>query len=469
MNILNTIVNSLNAAFGRKQSFEELLVQKDIDRLIRQFQNRDDEVDKALDEYDVTKHKIMARPNKFVKNKKGEIVKEIKQWKLPIPYQKYINEIALVFLYGQPVKFNLITEEHREAFSYFKDLIKTIRFDSRIRQAKRLAGAETESALLLHVYKNDEGAPDALLKVLSKSKGDLLRPMFDTFDRMIAFGRGYYVKIEGISVFHFDIYTKDKIYNCRKLDVGWAVNEEVNSIGKIPIIYFHQEAEHADVQSLIDREEYIASITADVNDYFASPAVKATADVIENLPDKGEPGKLFLLAGKDSVLEYLKVEGVPELKKQELDYLEKQILNKSFTPKIDFESMKGLSNTSAKALKQMMVLAEIKTKKHQEVHDELIDRFINLIRAAIANVLNIKIASQIKAMIIDHSFQSPFADDVAEMITNLVNSVENDLMSEETAREMHPLISDSTAENERINKEREAKSKRSNEFAFREF
>lgn len=469
MSILTTIVNSLNAAFGRKQAFDDLLANKDIDRLIRQFQNRDDEVEKAINEYDVTKHKIMARPPKFKKNKRGEILGEVKQWKLPIPYQKYINEIALVFLYGQPLKFSLLTEEHKEAFSFFKDTLKNLRFDSRIRQAKRLAGAETESALLLHLYRNDENKPDALLKVLAKSKGDILRPLFDSFDRMIAFGRGYYVKHEGISVFYFDIYTKDKIYNCRKLDIGWEVIEEKNPIGKIPVIYMRQEAEHADVQELIDREEYIASITADVNDYFASPAAKATADVIENLPDKGEPGKLFLLANKDSVLEYLEIESAPELKKQELDYLEKQILNKSFTPKIDFESMKGLSNTSAKALKQMMVLAEIKAKKHQEVHDELIDRFINLIKAAIANVLDIKLAGQVKDMIIDHSFQSPFAEDVVEIINNLIKSVEVNLMSEETAREMHPLISDSTAENERVEKEREGKAKRNSEYAFREF
>lgn len=456
MSIITYFANKFRSALGIDQSFDKLIKNKDIDNLIRLMQDRSAEVDEALKQYDINRHAIMSRPDKVIKNAAGETTRVEKQWKLPIPYQKFINEISLVFLYGQPVKFTQKSENTDKAFDTFKDLIKSLRFDSRIREAKRIAGAETESALLLHVFRNEENKPDALLKVLAASKGDELKPLFDMYDRLTAFGRGYYVNEEGKARYHFDIFTKDQIFRCKKQDLGWEVIPEANPIGKIPVIYFKQETEHGDVQRLIEREEHIASLTADVNDYFASPAVVLTADVLENLPEKGEPGKLFVKKPEGDV-SYLTIESSPELKKMEIEYLQKQILSKSFTPNIDFEVMKGLSNISGKALKQMMILAEIKANKHKEYHDEMIDRFINVLIAAIANVLNIQLKTECSKLIIDAQFQSPFGEDFAETIKNLIDSIDGGLMSEETGRELHPMVTDSVAETIRIEKERKAK------------
>jgi len=458
MNLIRVLLNKMNQALNMQQGFEELLKNKDIDNIIRKMQDRSAEVDKAIKDYDVKTHEIMSRPDKIIKDKEGKTIRIQKQWRLPIPYQRFINEIALVFLYGQPVKFSMVSEGTEEAFSKFKDLIKSTRFDSRIRQCKRIAGAETESALLLHVFKDEEGnKPDALIKVLGKSLGDEIRPMFDRWNRMVAFGHGYYINEGGYTTYYFDVYMKQKIYRCKKEDLGWTVVEEENLIGKIPVIYFRQEKEHEGVEPLIAREEWIASLTADVNDYFASPAVKATADVINNIPEKEEPGKIFIMDGKDSDVSYLTIDSAPELKKQEIDFLQKHILSKTFTPNIDFENMKALSNVSGKALKQMMILAEIKANKHKESHDELIDRFISLMISAIANVIDIKLKEQCSKMIIDAQFQSPFNEDIAEMITNLVSSIDAGMMSEETGRELNPLISDSSAETARIDAERQRK------------
>lgn len=457
MSIITFFANKFRSALGIDQTFDKLLENKDIDNLIRLMQDRSVDVEKALKEYDVKQHAIMSRADKIIKNAEGQTIRVEKQWKLPIPYQKFINEIALVFLYGQPVKFSQKSENTDKAFDAFKDLIKSLRFDSRIRECKRIAGAETESALLLHVFRNEDNKPEALLKVLAASKGDELKPLFDMYDRMTAFGRGYYLNDDGKARYHFDIFTKDQIFRCKKQDLGWEVLPEANPIRKIPVIYFRQDTEHGDVQNLIEREEYIASLTADVNDYFASPAVVITADIWDNLPEKGEPGKLFVKNSKEGDVSYLTVDSVPELKKMEVEYLQKQILSKSFTPNIDFDTMKGLTNISGKALKQMMILAEIKANKHKEYHDEMIDRFINVLIAAIANVLNIQLKGECANLIIDAQFQSPFGEDVAETIKNLIDSIDGGLMSEETGRELNPLVTDSAAETIRIEKERKAK------------
>jgi len=457
MSIVTVIANKFRSAFNVDQSFDKLIVNKDIDNLIKILQDRSEEVKNALKEYNIDTHEIMSRQDKIIKNSKGENVRIEKQWKLPIPYQEFINEISLVFLYGQPVKFTQQSKGTDNAFAKFKDLIKSLRFDSRIRECKRLAGSETESALLLHAFRNEDNKPDVLLKVLAASKGDEIRPLFDMYDRLISFGRGFYLNEDGKAVYHFDIFTKDTIFRCAKKNLGWEVVPETNLIGKIPVIYFKQEKEHRGVQKLIEREEYIASVTADVNDYFASPAVVVTADVIKNLPEKGDPGKLFVKDSKDGDVSYLTVDSAPELKKMEIDYLQRHILSKSFTPNIDFESMKTLSNISGKALKQMMTLAEIKANKHKEYHDEMLDRFINLVKATISNVLEVKLKAECDRLIIDAQFQSPFGDDITEVIKNLVDSIDGGIMSEETGRELNPLITDSASETTRINSERKIK------------
>lgn len=454
MSIMKVISNKVKSALGVQQNFDNLLKSKDIDNLIRLMSNRSIEVEKALEEYLVDRHKIMSRPDKVIKDSAGRVIRTEKQWKLPIPYQEFINEISMVFLYGNPVKFSQTSDGTDEAYKRFLDVIKETRFDSKIRQCKRLAGAETESALLLHAYKNDEGKPEALLKVLAKSLGDELYTMFDNYDRLMTFARGYYLMINGKAVKHVDVFTNNIIYRCKKKDLGWEVIEEKNQIGKIPVIYFRQDKEHKGVQRLIEREEWIASSNADVNDYFSSPAVVITADVLKNMPEKSEPGKLFIKDSKDGDVKYLTIESAPELKKLELEYLEKQILSKSFTPNISFEQMKSLSNVSGKALKQMMVLAEIKAQKHKETHDELIDRFISLIKSVIANVLDVKLKSQIDNLVIDAQFQSPFDENIQEVITNLVSSIDSGMMSEETGRELNPYINDSQAESKRIEEER---------------
>ena len=97
--------NYLNALVGRNQEFEKLLAAKDISAVKERMGNRMDMAIAALKEYEVTSHEIMKREDKIITDKKGNFIRLEPVWKLPIPYQVYINEIALVFLYGRPVKW----------------------------------------------------------------------------------------------------------------------------------------------------------------------------------------------------------------------------------------------------------------------------------------------------------------------------------------------------------------------------
>lgn len=449
--------NYLNAVVGRNQEFEELIKVKDISRVKELFTTREALTAEAMKEYDPKRHEIMSRQDKILKNPKGERKGTLKRWKLPINYPQYINEIALVFIYGRPIKWTNQSEGTDKAFSAFQDLIKRTRFDSKVRQCKRLAGAETQAAMLFRVFRNNENKPDCQIRVLAKSKGDEIYARWDMYENLVSFAWGYYVKDSSTETsYHFDIFTPDVIYRCKRVLTGWEVVEELNPIGKIPVILFQQDKEWKGVEPLIEREEYIGSRTADTNDYFADPMFIVDTDIIKNMPDKNDENKTLISKGKDDVSKaahYLTWDSAPESKQKEIEWLQKHILTKTFTPNIDFDSMKGLSNVSGKALKQMMLLADIKAQRHKEVHDELLDRTGNLVIAIIGNVLNIALRGECNNLVVGHEFQEPFGEDIKETIENIAKSKDAEMLSTEGAIELNPLVKNKEQELKRIEKE----------------
>lgn len=459
MFVLDLFRNYVNALTGKNQEFEQLIASGDISAAKGKMGSRGQKAIDALKEYDTFSHEVMRREDKIITDKKGKYLRTEKTWKLPIPYPVYINEIALVFLYGRPVKWVQQSENTDNAFEAFLNVVKRTRFDSKIRQCKRIAGAETESAMLFRVFRDNDGKPDVQIRVLARSKGDEIYVRRDQYENIISMGWGYYVQDgNGSTEYHFDIFTKEKIYRCSKKNLGWEVDEEPNFIGKIPIILFQQDKEWSGVEPLIHREELIASRTADTNDYFSDPIAIMSAEVIKNMPDKKEAAKLLVINDKDGVdkaAKYLTWDNAPQSKKDEIEWLHTQILQKTFTPNITTETLKSVSQLSAKALRTVMMLADIKAAKHKETHDELLDRTSSLITAIIANVLNVSLAEECSRLEVGHEFQEPFGDDIAESLTNIVKAVDAGILSAEGGIELNPLVKNVIREKERIASEAE--------------
>lgn len=452
--------NSMNSILGRKQEFEELLAARDIDKLRSQMTSRGADAVAALQEYNTRTHGVMLREDKILTDKKGNMRKRVKVAKLPIPYQQYINEIALVFLYGRPVKWSQLSDGTDAVFHKFQDVLKRTRFDSKIRECKRIAGIETESAMLFRVFKDDKtGEPDVQIRVLAKSKGDDIYTRFDQYENLISVAWGYKVKeAEDKIVEHFDIFTPEMIYRCTHARFGWEVETEVNFIGKIPIIYFQQEKEWHGVEALIEREEFIASRTADTNDYFADPVAVFDAEAIKNLPEKDAIGKsLFVKSGQKTTdaMHYVTWDSAPQSKKDEIDWLQNQILTNTFTPHITLDTLKSLSTLSAKALRTVMMLADIKAAKRKEKHDELLDRTASLVLAIIGNVLDVSLNAQCEIASIGHEFQEPFGEDISDDLTDIAKALDAGILSTETAVELNPLVKDVTREMERLKAEQD--------------
>lgn len=137
-------------ALGVERSIFERLEDNDVDSVVNMMEQHDFDVDNAISEYNPQTHKVMSREDKWVK---GE--KPYRTEKLARTRQRYINEVELFFLLGNPVMWKK-TEGDDEAFELYKKYLKDIYFNTKLRQCKRLAGAETESGFVFNFSQKTE-------------------------------------------------------------------------------------------------------------------------------------------------------------------------------------------------------------------------------------------------------------------------------------------------------------------------
>lgn len=397
----NLVLNSS----GVERNLYQLIQDRDVSTAISLMQNRDMEVDSALGEYNSRMHDVMKRPNKYRKGDEPYITE-----KLPRSRQRYINEVELFFLLGNPIKWKK-KDGDDEAFMLFVDFLKKQRFDSSMRKAKRLAGAETESAKLYHIYRDDRtNERHVKTVVLARSEGYQLRPLFDQYRNLTAFAYGYKLKENGRTVQHWDIQTPDFIFFCHRGTIGWEVETYQNPTGKINVVYYQQEKAWDGAEQRINREEKLDSRIGDTNNYFSDPIAAATADVIDSMTDPNKPGKLIQLTGDKSKFEYVNPPQSSETQKAEKQDLNDSILFDTFTPDFSFEKIKGLGTLSGDAIKNAMILGYIKRDNRKEIYDELVDREKNII-IAILKMLHPDKAAAFDTLDIEHEFAEPFTQD----------------------------------------------------------
>lgn len=489
--------NEIKAAVGYQQTFEELLESNDVMRAINLLENRSRVAVDNLSIYHTETHDIMRRPGRNIYDKKGNFLytKELNQ--IAIPYQKFINEVALVFLYGRPVLWKNATKNPqsleredlqnqldqmgendpvREAIQQqidaidkataiaddkYQQLMEELhkaRFDAHLREAKRYAGAEGCSALLFHTYQDDEGKANMLIRTLAKSKKDDIYTLFDQYDRLVAFAWGYNTKDgSGKTVRHYDVYTASKIYNCEQVKHGnWHTEVSDNRVGKIPVIVFMQEVEWEGAETMIERLEKAYSINADNIDDFGSPAVVATGEVtnLDDLPAQENESKLYELRNGGD-LKYLELDNIGIARKEEIQMLDSNIMEKTFTPTVTLEALRGLSNASGATLRTVMLLGSIKADKRKESHDGLLSRVGNLMKSIMGNVLDVAGKTYYENMVIEHEYQEPFGADVTQTFADLIKQYGAGAVSLRTVVEQSYLVPNADKELERIRQEQQ--------------
>lgn len=395
---------ALNAA-GTERDLLQYIQDGDISSAISLMQDKDAEVDAALDEYNPQTHEVMRRPNKYRKNDNPYISE-----KLPRTRQRYINEVELFFLLGNPILWKK-EDGDDEAFALFTKFLKDQRFDSNMRKAKRLAGAETQAAKLYHVYR-DERTDEMQVRtvVLARQTGYKLRPLFDQYGNLRAFAYGYTLTEKGKSIQHWDIQTPDFLFYSKKTAIGWEVQTFKNPTGKINCIYYSQPKAWDGAEPRIKREEMLDSKVADTNNYFADPIAAASADVIHSMADPNAIGKLIQLTGHDSKFEYINPPQNSATRDAEKQDLNDSILFDTMTPDFSFDKIKGMGTLSGDAIKNAMILGYIKRDNRMEVYEELVDREKSVV-IAILKFLHPNMAEKLDKLSISFKFAEPFEQD----------------------------------------------------------
>lgn len=423
------VSNLVKNTAGTKRDLMTLIEQRDISMARSLFEDHRKVIDAALKEYHPSDHDVMNRPNKS-RDGKSDYETE----KLPRNWQDYINEVALFFLLGNPIVWKADTKDS-EAFDAFKKVLLNIRFDSFMRQGKRLAGSETQCAKLYRVFNDDDGNPDVEIVMLSRSGQWDVRPLFDKWGHLIAAGYGYYTKEGGITVEHFDIETAQMIFRCERGSLGvWNVTPQTNPTGKINMIICRQRVEWEPVRERIARDERTDCKTADSNNYFSDPIAVASSDVVDSIFDPETTGKLIKVS-EGSKFDYVNPPSAPELMRMEKENIRKSILQDSFTPDFDFSAMVGLGTLSGEAIKRALILGYIKRARNIEIYHPLVDREKNLILAIMERVTHIEMKGKIEQLreSLSFEFAEPFGDDLSTKIANLSQAVSAGILSVEEA------------------------------------
>ncbi len=423
---------TLNAS-GDKKTIYELMEEKKVGRVLSMMTDRETDIDKALKEYNPQLHEVMSRPNKMREDDTAYITE-----KLPRTRERYINEVELFFLFGQPILWKK-DEGEDEAFKLFTEYLGKTFFNAKIRQCKRLAGAETVSALVTHFHKDKDGKIGTDVFVVARSMGYKIKYLFDQYHNLIAFAYGYTLVENGKNVRHWCIETAEAIYECKKASFGWEVESGQNPTWKINAILFMQPKSWDGAEQRIKRDEMLDSKVADTNNYYADPIAAATADVIASLPDVDKPGRLIQMPSEKSQFRYIEPPQDSSSRRDEKENLNKTILFDTFTPDFSFENMRGLGTLSGVAIRNAMILGYIKRANRLEVYEEMITRFLHLTLAVLTQIHPDKKA-QIDKLKISFECQDPFPEDATKNWQGIVSLYGGGVISLETAVTMLALV-----------------------------
>lgn len=373
--------------------------------------------------------------------------------RLGLSMQKIITKRAVSFLFGSPVQITSEAETKDEllVLGALNRILKDNKINSFNRRIARDMFRATEVAECWFPVKKAEKHSsygfDTEFKIrvmaLSPWDGNELYPLFDETGDLIAFSREFKrMGDDRKEVRVFETYTDSERIVWEQAAGGWReVSRDDNVIGKIPIIFGRQdEVEWADVQTAIDRLEYLLSNFADTNDYHAAPTIFVQGKLI-GFAAKGESGKI-IQGDKDAKAEYLSWDNATDSVKLEIETMFRIIYSFTQTPDISFESVKGLNEISGEALKMLFMDAHLKVQDKREVFDAYLERRTNIIKAFIGTI-NKKLNTVAINLDIEAEVQPFVIDDVSGTIDRLISANGGKpLMSQKTSIKLAGLADD---------------------------
>lgn len=435
-------------------------------------------VDSAVKLFDITKHDVMSktkRPEKLVTRTVLEdgVTRKITEYqdvaRIAMPIQKFIVDMRVNFLCANPIILNSnpATELEENLVEILKKTWDDNKLDYDTKELASRLMSDTEVAELWYTEEVDKshwaGTPNegktrrTRMKILTSDDGNALYPSYDQYGDMVAFGRSYKVKNEdGKEIEHFDLYTAEKNYffEIDGAEIKQSKNPEPNPNKKIPIIYYSQpKVEWSDVQQIIDQKEILYSNHSETNKYFAWP-IAVFKGVVESLPDKDENGKAIELEGEGAFAQYLTWDSAPESVKLENQNIDTALEMFTGTPFITMERMGVLGTYSGIALKMLFMPAHLKSAEKEAIFGKGIQRRLNYLKSVLCEI-NQSLQPALN-MSIKPKFTYFLPQNILEEIDILVKAKGAGIISQESAINQNPIITDGIEEFEKIKGEKEA-------------
>lgn len=392
-------------------------------------------------------------PDKEVKDKEGKVIKTKPVNRIAMPVQKYIVNSAVSFGFGNPVTIQSNAEEGSQEETVQKAIEKILlqnKADIKNRQAARELYRSTEIAEYWYYQKaethEDYGFPCNFrikLKLFIPWKNDTLYPMFNEYDDMVAFSRGFtLLNSEKKAVEYFETFTDTEVVRFMKGENGWEIvpMEDIgkNVIEKIPIVYATQEeTEYEDVKFDIERLELLLSRHAEINDYHAAPTTFIKGKVT-GLPQAGESNKA-IQGGPESDMKVLSWDAAPESVKLEIETRLENIHKFTKTPDL-FRQVKGLNQVSGIMLKMLFMDAHLKVQEKAEIWEEYFTRRYNILKAYVGKLLNTSLLEASNKLELEPVIKPYMIQDTKEWVETLMTANGNKpLISQQLSAELSAL------------------------------
>lgn len=464
--------------------YDELIASLNAEKILTEFKAKKPsfsiEPGEAMSQYDVLKHDVFdesKRPDKIIKRDTGEldasgkpvtVSTSVPVARVGMPVQDLIVERRVGFMLSDPVTTEATLSKDNSKEQDLADFVDRIQANNKVeyrnKEIARRLMSEMEVAEIWYFVPSGLTKPKLSLKmkVVSPALGDSLYPLYDDTGDMVAFARLYKASEEGKEIQHLDVYTKDFEYKYVQKDNTWSLDNTLldsegkaipnpipNQVKKIMVVYYSQNApEWTKVQAMINRSEILHSNHADMNDYFGSPILAVTGEIL-GFAQKGEQGKILQL-DESAKANYLALSSPPESIKMELDNLKTDIYEMSQTPNITFEQMKSIGAVSGIAMKLMFMDCHMAVRNKEEIFGIGLQRRLNLLKAAIGNVIDTTLKDASTLLQLRPVLHPYLPQNMTELIENLSVSVTGGIMSKETAVETNPLVPDPAIEMDRM-------------------
>lgn len=270
--------------------------------------------------------------------------------------------------------------------------------------------------------------PNKKLKstIWSPFRGDTLYPFFNDEGDMVAFSREYKKKVDGSEVTYFMTITEDFVYLWNESELSESVSFR-HGFKKIPVVYAYRPEPYCKkIKSFRERLEKLLSSYADCIDYHFFPLLKLIGDVT-GFAGKTKDRIVKLENGADA--QYLTWNQVPDTVKFEAENLTNMAYSMTNTPRISFETMKGIGNVSGVALKLMFMDAHMAVSNHAEDIEEFLQRRVNFIVSALADINPTEFGTAANTIEIETEVVPYMIDDINGKVTTAVAAVSGGVWS----------------------------------------